>query len=76
MVMSLFIFLDRKIPDEAFQSYCVFYMGAMAFLTVIINGGTCKYMLKSLGFMSHTQEQIRTLQHVVEVRGPGEAGEA
>jgi NhaP-type Na+/H+ or K+/H+ antiporter len=74
MVMSLFIFLDTRIHNASFQSYCVFYMGTMAFLTVLVNGGTTKALLKRLGFMSHTEEQYKTLRHVVEVRQLGGQG--
>jgi NhaP-type Na+/H+ or K+/H+ antiporter len=42
MVMALFIFLDTKIHDSSFKSYCIFYMGTMAFFTVLINGGSTK----------------------------------
>ncbi len=62
MVMSLFIFLDTKIYDPSFKSYCIFYMGTMAFFTVLINGGTTKFVLQRLGFMSYTPEQLATLQ--------------
>ena len=44
--MALFVFLDEKIHDASFRSYCVFYMGTMAFFTVLINGGTVKALLK------------------------------
>ncbi|KAF8058312.1 NHX8 [Scenedesmus sp. PABB004] len=66
MVMALFIFLDTKIHDASFKSYCIFYMGTMAFFTVLINGGSTKALLSALGFMSYTPEQLGTLQHVVE----------
>eukprot|EP00775_Hariotina_reticulata_P012274 gene12274-12411_t len=66
MVMALFIFLDDKIHDDKFRSYCIFYMGTMAFFTVLINGGTCKWLLEKLGFLSYTPEQLGTLKHVVE----------
>jgi NhaP-type Na+/H+ and K+/H+ antiporter len=33
MVMALFIFLDDKIHDNKFRSYCIFYMGTIAFFT-------------------------------------------
>lgn len=66
MVMALFIFLDTKIHDPSFKSYCIFYMGTMAFFTVLINGGTCKVVLQKLGFMSYTPEQLGTLHHVIE----------
>lgn len=66
MVMGLFIFLDNKIYDSSFKSYCIFYMGTMAFFTVLINGGTCKLMLQWLGFLSYTPEQLGTLTHVIE----------
>jgi hypothetical protein len=42
MVMALFIFLDTRIHDSRFKSYCIFYMGTMAFFTVLINGGSTK----------------------------------
>jgi hypothetical protein len=32
----------------------------------LINGGTCKWLLEKLGFMSYTPEQLGTLKHVVE----------
>jgi hypothetical protein len=42
MVMALFIFLDTRIHNSRFKSYCIFYMGTMAFFTVLINGGSTK----------------------------------
>lgn len=66
MVMALFIFLDQSIHDPSFKSYCIFYMGSMAFFTVLINGGTTKALLEWLGFMSYTPEQLGTLHHVIE----------
>lgn len=63
MVMALFIFLDTRIHNAAFKSYCVFYMGTMAFFTVLLNGGTTKALLKRLGFMSYTPEQVRLRMH-------------
>lgn len=46
MVMALFVFLDEEIHNSKFRSYCIFYMGTMAFFTVLINGGTVKWLLK------------------------------
>ena len=131
MVMALFIFLDTQILDASFKSYCIFYMGTMAFFTVLINGGStkvrggggllagkqarvvgrlqeracwpdqlagkvavhqfcdweivcsmlshlllrltvccccccCQALLKWLGFLSYTPEQLGTLTHVIE----------
>lgn len=66
MVMALFVFLDEEIHNSKFRSYAIFYMGTMAFFTVLINGGTVKWLLKTLGFMSYTPEQLTTLQHVVQ----------
>ncbi|WIA41790.1 hypothetical protein OEZ86_009122 [Tetradesmus obliquus] len=66
MVMALFIFLDTRIHDASFKSYCIFYMGTMAFFTVLINGGSTKALLKWLGFLSYTPEQLGTLTHVIE----------
>ena len=37
-------------------------MGTMALATVLINGGTAKALLRALGFMSYTPEQLATLQ--------------
>lgn len=39
MIMSLFIFLDTKIYDASFKSYCIFYMGTIAFFTGMWGGG-------------------------------------
>lgn len=49
MVMALFVFLDEEIHNSKFRSYCIFYMGTMAFFTVLINGGTVKWLLKYVG---------------------------
>jgi NhaP-type Na+/H+ or K+/H+ antiporter len=48
MVMALFIFLDTRIHDASFKSYCIFYMGTMAFFTVLINGGSTKVCIRVL----------------------------
>ena len=37
-------------------------MGTIAFLTVLINGGTTKALLRALGLLSYTPEQLATLQ--------------
>lgn len=33
---------------------------------MLINGGTTKYVLRWLGFMSYTPEQLATLNHIVD----------
>lgn len=38
--------LDTKIYNDSFKSYCIFFMGTMAFFTVLINGGTTKALLQ------------------------------
>ncbi len=68
MTIALFILLDDKIGDASFKSHCIFYMGTMALATVLINGGTTKPLLRYLGFMSHTPEQLTVLRHIVRVR--------
>ncbi len=68
MTIALFILLDAKIGDAAFKAHCVFYMGTMAFATVLVNGGTTKALLRHLGFTSHTPEQFTVLCHIVRVR--------
>jgi hypothetical protein len=55
MVMALFIFLDTRIHDPRFKSYCIFYMGTMAFFTVLINGGSTK--VRVLFYLQNVQEQ-------------------
>jgi hypothetical protein len=41
MAISLFIFLDDKINDGQFRSYCIFYMALMALLTGVC---LCKWL--------------------------------
>ena len=36
-------------------------------MTVLVNGSTSKWLLQKLGFMSHTPEEMRVLEHVVAV---------
>jgi hypothetical protein len=35
-----------RIHDESFRSYCVFYIGTSAFLSILINGATTKWLLR------------------------------
>jgi NhaP-type Na+/H+ or K+/H+ antiporter len=46
VAMSLFIFLDPLIKDEAYKVRCLFFMALMAFATVLLNGSTTKYVLQ------------------------------
>lgn len=50
VAMSLFIFLDPLITDEAYKVRCIFFMALMAFATVLLNGSTTKFVLQ-VGFV-------------------------
>jgi NhaP-type Na+/H+ or K+/H+ antiporter len=65
VAMSLFIFLDPLITDAQYKAHCLFFMVIMAFSTVLINGSTTKYLLRSLGLLKKTHEQIAVMQQVV-----------
>ena len=65
VAMSLFIFLDPLITDAQYKAHCLFFMVVMAFSTVLINGSTTKYLLRGLGLLKKTHEQIAVMQQVV-----------
>ena len=46
LALSLFVFLDDSIADRRFRVLTFFYMGAMAFLTLIIQGTTTPFLLR------------------------------
>jgi NhaP-type Na+/H+ or K+/H+ antiporter len=76
VAMSLFIFLDPLIIDAQYKAHCLFFMAVMAFSTVIINGSTTKYLLRGLGLLKKTHEQIVVMQQVVHEMMTVKASEA
>eukprot|EP00775_Hariotina_reticulata_P007049 gene7049-7263_t len=66
VAMSLFILLDQLIDNHEYKAHCVFYMAVMAFATVIINGSTTKYLLKGLGLLRMTPQQMEVLEHLLK----------
>ena len=44
--LSLFVLLDRQISDLRFRSLAVFFMGAQALLTLVIQGTTMPWLLQ------------------------------
>eukprot|EP00878_Enallax_costatus_P006804 GHUV01007132.1.p1 GENE.GHUV01007132.1~~GHUV01007132.1.p1 ORF type:complete len:889 (+),score=286.27 GHUV01007132.1:1018-3684(+) len=66
VAMSLFILVDTKISSDEYKAHCVFYMAVMAFATVLINGSTAKYLLRGLGLLKMTPQQIQVLEHVLQ----------
>lgn len=66
--MSLFILVDTQITSEEYKVHALFYMATMAFATVLINGSTAKYLLRALGLLKMTPEQMQVLEHVLSVR--------
>lgn len=44
--LSLFVLLDRQISDTRFRSLAVFFMGAQALLTLVIQGTTMPWLLQ------------------------------
>ncbi len=67
VAMSLFILFDPLIVSHEYKAHCVFYMALMAFSTVIINGSTVKYVLKWLGLLDMTRQQVQVVEHVLQV---------
>jgi len=65
--MSLFILFDKLIDNDEYKAHCVFHMAIMAFATVIINGSTTKYLLRGLGLLRMTPQQIEVLEHLLKV---------
>ncbi|GBF87432.1 hypothetical protein Rsub_00143 [Raphidocelis subcapitata] len=65
VAMSLFVLFDPLIESEEFKAHCVFYMAAMAFLTVVVNGSTTKALLGALGMLRRTPAELQVLEHVV-----------
>lgn len=47
--LSLFVLLDRQIADVRFRSLAVFFMGAQALLTLVIQGTTMPWLLQAHG---------------------------
>ena len=45
--LSLFVLLDRQISDTRFRSLAVFFMGAQALLTLVIQGTTMPWLLQA-----------------------------
>ena len=45
--LSLFVLLDRQISDMRFRSLAVFFMGAQALLTLVIQGTTMPWLLQA-----------------------------
>jgi len=45
--LSLFVLLDRQISDQRFRSLAVFFMGAQALLTLVIQGTTMPWLLQA-----------------------------
>ena len=45
--LSLFVLLDRQISDLRFRSLAVFFMGAQALLTLVIQGTTMPWLLQA-----------------------------
>jgi hypothetical protein len=74
VAMSLFILFDPLITSDEYKAHCVFYMALMAFATVLINGSTAKYVLKWLGLLRMTPQQVQVLEHVLQVRSSKTAG--
>jgi hypothetical protein len=68
VAMSLFILFDPLIESDEYKAHCVFFMAIMAFATVLINGSTAKYVLKGLGLLRMTPQQVQVLEHVLQVR--------
>ncbi|WIA34707.1 hypothetical protein OEZ86_013018 [Tetradesmus obliquus] len=66
VAMSLFILFDPLIKSDEYKAHCVFHMALMAFATVLINGSTAKYVLKWLGLLRMTPQQVQVLQHVLQ----------
>ena len=53
LALSLFVFLDDSIADRRFRVLTFFYMGAMAFLTLIIQGTTTPFLLRVRAWAGH-----------------------
>jgi hypothetical protein len=68
VAMSLFILFDPLIESDEYKAHCVFHMVLIAFATVLINGSTAKYVLKGLGLLRMTPQQVQVLEHVLQVR--------
>ena len=47
--LSLFVLLDRQIADARFRSLAVFFMGAQALLTLVVQGTTMPWLLQARG---------------------------
>lgn len=45
--LSLFVLLDRQIADARFRSLAVFFMGAQALLTLVVQGTTMPWLLQA-----------------------------
>lgn len=67
--MSLFILFDPLISSDEYKAHCVLFMALMAFATVLINGSTAKYLLRDLGLLRMTPQQVQVLEHVLQVNG-------
>jgi hypothetical protein len=46
LALALFILLDNQISDERFRTLTFFFMGCVAFLTIVIQGTTMKPLLQ------------------------------
>ncbi|KAF6258312.1 hypothetical protein COO60DRAFT_1132229 [Scenedesmus sp. NREL 46B-D3] len=67
VAMSLYILFDPLISNDQYKAHCVFYMALMACSTVLINGSTAKVLLKALGLLRMTPQQLQVLEHVLQV---------
>lgn len=63
----LYIVLDPLITSKQYKVHAVFFMAAMAFSTTIINGTTARYLLKALGLVDMTPQQLEVLEYVLKV---------
>ena len=72
LALSLFVFLDDSIADRRFRVLTFFYMGAMAFLTLIIQGTTTPFLLRVRAWAghAHTAPHLRSHQTAKQVVSP------
>eukprot|EP00884_Botryococcus_braunii_P023322 jgi/Botrbrau1/9674/Bobra.0201s0008.1 len=59
LALSLFVLLDELIDDVPFRTQAFFHMGAVAFLTLMIQGSTMGLLLTWLGMTKPPQHKER-----------------
>eukprot|EP00884_Botryococcus_braunii_P017513 jgi/Botrbrau1/4445/Bobra.0348s0033.1 len=63
--LSLFVLLDGKISDVRFRTQAFFHMGAVAFLTLMIQGSTMGLLLTALGMTKPASIKRGFLRHLL-----------